>query len=89
MPIYGWVAIAILATGLIVLLVGGDGGTILGVEPAQLGGVTALLALLVYLGGGMFGRGQAVAPLLRHLVVWGGLLVILLIGYWLFGRFAG
>lgn len=89
MPIYGWVAIAILATGLLVLLVGGDGGTILGVEPAQLGSVTALLALLVYLGGGMLGRGQAVAPLVRHLVVWGGLLAIVLLGYWLFQSFVG
>lgn len=89
MPIYGWVAVAILATGLIVLLVGGDGGTILGVEPAQFGSVTALLALLVYLGGGMLGRGQPVAPLIRHLVIWGGLLAILLLGYWLFQSFAG
>lgn len=89
MPIYGWVAVAILATGLIVLLVGGDGGTILGVEPAQLGSVTALLALLVYLGGGMLGRGQPVAPLVRYLVVWGGLLVIVLLGYWLLQNFTG
>lgn len=89
MPIYGWVAAAILATGLLVLLVGGDGGTILGVEPAQLGSVTALIALLVYLGGGMLGRNQPIAPLLRHLVVWGGVLAILLIGYWVFQNFAG
>lgn len=89
MPIYGWVAAAILATGLLVLLVGGDAGTILGVEPAQLGSVTALIALLVYLGGGMLGRNQPIAPLLRHLVVWGGVLAILLIGYWVFQNFAG
>lgn len=89
MPIYGWVAAAILATGLLVLLVGGDGGTILGVEPAQLGSITALLALLVYLGGGMFGRDQPVAPLLRHLVVWCALLAILLVGYWVFQTLTG
>lgn len=89
MPIYGWVAAAILATGLVVLLVGGDSGTILGVEPAQLGAVTTLLALLVYLGGGMFGRNQPVAPLMRHLVVWGALLGVLLLGYWLFQNFVG
>lgn len=89
MPVYGWVAVAILVTGLLVLLVGGDNGTILGVEPAQLGGVTALLALLVYLGGGMFGRGQPIGPLVRHLLVWGGLLVVLLVGYWLFQSFTG
>lgn len=89
MPIYGWVAAAILTTGLIVLLVGGDEGTILGVDPVRLGSVTALLALLVYLGGSMFGRGQPVAPLIRHLVVWGALLAVLLVGYWLFQTFAG
>lgn len=88
MPVYGWVAVAILVTGLLVLLVGGDSGTILGVEPAQLGGVTALLALLVYLGGNMVGRGQPIAPLLRHLVIWGALLGVLLVGYWLFQNFA-
>jgi hypothetical protein len=89
MPIYGWVAAGILITGLIVLLIGGDGDTLLGVDPGQLAAVTAMLALLVYLGGGVFTRGQPVAPLLRHLLVWGGLLALLLVGYWLFQSFAG
>jgi len=89
MPIYGWVAAAILATGLLVLLIGGSGDTLLGVEPGQLAAVTAMLALLVYLGGGVFTRGQPVAPLLRHLLVWGGLLAVLLIGYWGYQSFVG
>lgn len=89
MPIYGWVAAGILITGLVVLLIGGDGDTLLGVDPGQLAAVTAMLALLVYLGGGVFTRGQPVAPLLRHLLVWSGLLALLLFGYWLFQSFAG
>lgn len=84
MPIYGWVAAGILITGLVVLLFGGNNGTLLGVDPGQLAAVTAMLALLVYLGGGVFTRGQPVAPLLRHLLIWGGLLALLLVGYWVF-----
>jgi hypothetical protein len=84
MPVYGWVAFAILLTGLVLLLVGGNDGTLLGVEPAQVGALTAMMALLVYLGGGMFGRGQPVAPLVRHLLIWGAVLAVLLVGYWLF-----
>lgn len=82
MPIYGWVAFVILATGLVVLVLGGNGDTLFGVDPGQLAAVTTMMALLVYLGGGVFTRGQPVAPLLRHLLVWGGLLAVLLIGYW-------
>ncbi|MBO6674898.1 MAG: hypothetical protein JJ908_01825 [Rhizobiales bacterium] len=89
MPVYGWVAAGILITGLVVLLIGGNSGTLLGVEPGQLAAVTAMLALLVYLGGGVFTRGQPVAPLLRALLLWGGLLVLLLVGYWLFQGFTG
>jgi hypothetical protein len=70
MPMFGWVAVAILITGLVVLLIGGSGDTLLGVEPGQLAALTAMLALLVYLGGGVITRGQAVAPLIRHLLVW-------------------
>jgi aspartyl protease family protein len=87
MPIYGWVAAGILITGLVVLLLGGNNGTLLGVDPGQLAAVTAMLALLVYLGGGVFTRGQPVAPLLRHLLIWGGLLALLLVGYWVFQDF--
>ena len=84
MPVYGWVAVAILVTGLVVLLFGGNDGVLLGVDPAQIAGVTTMMALLVYLGGGMLGRGQPVAPLLRHLLIWGAVLAALVIGYWLF-----
>lgn len=89
MPVYGWVAFAILATGLAVLLVGGDGDTVLGVSPGQLGALTAMLALLVYLGGGMFGRGQQLGPRARQLAVWGALLLVLLAAYWAFQSFVG
>ncbi len=89
MPIYGWVAFAILATGLAVLLVGGDGGTVLGVEPGQLGAVTAMLALLVYLGGSVIGTGAKIGPLVQQLAVWGALLLALLMGYWIYQSVVG
>jgi hypothetical protein len=44
MPIYGWVAVGILITGLVVLLFGGNDGVLLGVDPGQLAAVTAMLA---------------------------------------------
>ena len=89
MPLYGWVAFGILITGLVVLLIGGSGDTLLGVDPGQLAAITGMLALLVYLGGGVFTRGQPVAPLIGHLLIWGGLLAVLLVGYWVFEGFAG
>ncbi|MEM1284888.1 MAG: hypothetical protein AAGH43_05830 [Pseudomonadota bacterium] len=88
MPVYGWVAFAILGTGLVVLLLGGgDGGTLFGVEPAQLAGLTAMLALLVYLGGGMIQPGQQLGTMLRYALVWGALLILLVAGYSFWQRF--
>ncbi|MFK7791772.1 MAG: hypothetical protein AB8B88_03775 [Devosiaceae bacterium] len=84
MPVYGWVAFGILATGLVVLLIGGDSNTIMGATPGQLGALTAMLALLVYLGGGMLGKGQKIGPLIKQLAVWGLMLLALLVGYWVF-----
>lgn len=82
MPIYGWVAFAILGTGLLVLLVGaGDDRTLLGVAPSQLAGVTAMLALLVYLAGGMISPAQRLGPLLRYGLIWGALLILLVAGH--------
>ena len=85
-PLYGWVAFAILGTGLLVLVLGG-GGNLWGVDPGQLAAVTAMLALLVYLGGGMVGRRSDLGPLARQLAVWGVLLALLIGGYLLYESF--
>ncbi len=87
MPVYGWVAFGILITGLLLLVFGGNGDTLLGADPQQIGALTAMMALLVYLGGGMLGRDQPIAPLLRHLLVWGGVFAVLLVGYWAYQNF--
>lgn len=87
MPVYGWVAFAVLGTGLVILLLGDGSNTLLGVDPAQLGALTASLALLVYLGGGMFGTKKQTANLLQSLLVWAALLGLVVLGYWLFNSF--
>ena len=89
MPVYGWVAVAILITGLAVLLIGGNDGVLFGVDPGQIAALTAMMALLVYLGGGLVGRGQPIGPMLRQLLVWGALLAVILAAYLGYQAFAG
>lgn len=81
MPVYGWVAFGILGTGLALLLLGGNDGDLFGVAPEQIAGLTAMLAILVYLGSGLFGRGQALGPLVRQALIWGTALIALALGY--------
>ncbi|MBV6657361.1 MAG: hypothetical protein KI785_06280 [Devosiaceae bacterium] len=87
MPVYGWVAFAILATGLGILLFAGDGPTFAGRPAEQIAALTASLALLVFLGGGVFRRGVSVSGLAGQALVWIAALVALLIGYGLWQRF--
>ena len=88
MPVFGWVALGILASGLVIMVVGGQDGTILGIAPEQLAAVTTALALLVFLLGGDFGR-QKLGPMLGQALIWAIALVALVVGYLLFQRFAG
>ncbi|MEM6382477.1 MAG: hypothetical protein AAF739_07385 [Pseudomonadota bacterium] len=89
MPVYGWVAFAILGTGLIILLVGGDSDTILGIAPEQLAFVTAMLALLVYLGSGLAGMGARPSGLIGAALVWVFLLAAVAGGYMAYQSWVG
>lgn len=85
MPVFAWVGVAILVTGVAVLVLFGDGGQVLGIEPGQLAALTAMLALLVVLLRGRLPDG----PAFGSLAVWGLLLALLVGGYVLWERFAG
>ena len=85
MPVYGWVAFAILGTGLILLLLFGESAA-LGIPAEQLAALTAMLALLVYLGGGMLSGRAPMGTLLRYAVIWGGLLCLVVGGYLVWSR---
>ena len=71
MPLFVWVGLGILATGLATLLLAGGDGSILGLATGQFGALIAMLSLLVVIGSGFFfGQRQKMRPRLWHLAAW-------------------
>lgn len=88
MPVYGWVAFGILGFGLLVLLLAGDSASTLGMQTGTLASIVAASALVVFLGGGMFGGGMSPWKYARQGLAWLVILVVLVVGYTLWQRFA-
>ncbi|MCG8560776.1 MAG: TIGR02281 family clan AA aspartic protease [Hyphomicrobiales bacterium] len=77
-----WLALGLLVVAGLALVLSHDSGTIAGFDNADFAGLAALLALLVFLGGSMFGsyRGR-LAKGLRDAVVWGAFAFVLIALY--------
>ncbi len=73
--------LAILATGLVVLIVFGDGPSIAGLAPEGFGRLVALSALVVLIGSGLIGFRGRLSPRLWHVAVWLALFVALIAAY--------
>ena len=77
-----WIALALLVAVGAVLVLRHDAGTIAGFDNADIAGIVAALALLIFLGGSMFrnyrGRFTGAA---RDALIWGVLALALIAGY--------
>ncbi|MEM1286850.1 MAG: hypothetical protein AAGH60_00715 [Pseudomonadota bacterium] len=88
MPLYGWVAFGILGVGLAVLIFAGDASSTMGMQTGTLASIVAASALVVFLAGGMLGRGTSPWKYAREAMIWMLILVALVIGYTFWQRFA-
>ncbi|MFK8033291.1 MAG: TIGR02281 family clan AA aspartic protease [Hyphomicrobiales bacterium] len=75
-----WVLLLALAALLITLVVRNDAGTVLGMEIGAFGQLGVSLALLAFIGIGMF-RGQRLSEGIRQAFLWALMLLILVAGY--------
>ena len=77
-----WIALALLAAAGAMLVLRHDAGTIAGFDNADIAGIVAALALLIFLGGSMFTsyRGRFTGAL-RDALTWGVIALALIAGY--------
>lgn len=77
-----WIALALLVAAGAVLVLRHDAGTIAGFDNADIAGIVAALALLIFLGGSMFTsyRGRFTGAL-RDALTWGAIALALIAGY--------
>jgi len=77
-----WICLGLLAIGLIAAISVGDAGTIGGFAAGDIAGVTAMLALLIFIGGSAIShyRGRLTGAA-RDLAIWLGLALVLVTGY--------
>lgn len=77
-----WLALGLLVVAGLVLVLNHDAGSIAGFDNADFAGIVALLALLIFLGGSLFGsyRGR-LAKGLRDAVIWGAFAFVLIALY--------
>ncbi|MGI9383861.1 MAG: retropepsin-like aspartic protease family protein, partial [Methyloligellaceae bacterium] len=77
-----WLALGLLVVAGIVLVLSHDAGTIAGFDNADFAGIVASVALLIFLGGSLFGsyRGR-LAKGLRDAVIWGAFAFLLIALY--------
>ncbi|HUG61925.1 MAG TPA: hypothetical protein VMP03_08770 [Methylomirabilota bacterium] len=81
-------AFAILGTALAALLLfGGDGGSIAGMDPDRFARLAGLGALAVLIGSGILASSRSgLSPRLWHVAAWLAVLVALMLGYQWFPR---
>ena len=77
-----WIALALLVIAGAVLILRHDAGTIAGFDNADIAGIVAAAALLIFLGGSMFSgyRGRFVGAV-RDALAWGVMALLLIAGY--------
>jgi aspartyl protease family protein len=76
-----WIAIAILAVGLIALVAAGSGGDVLGMDADRFGNLVYLSALGTVIGAGILLSGQRFGRTVRTLAVWLLVILALMAGY--------
>ena len=70
----------VIAVGL-ALLVSADAGTLVGLTQDQLGQLLPLVAILIFIAGGLFSRRYKFSELFGNLVLWAGIFGVVLVGY--------
>lgn len=75
-----WLALAIAATALAALLLFGQSGPVLGMDPDDFGAAARLLVVLLLVGAVFVGRRQF-HPRLWHAAAWLAVVVALVVGY--------
>ena len=78
--------LAILVTGLAVLLLFGDGPSVAGLAPDDFASLVSLSAIALLVGAGLFAFRRPVSPRLWHVAAWLAVLVGLMAAYELWPR---
>jgi aspartyl protease family protein len=76
-----FIGIAILVAGGLVLLIGADAGSLVGLTQMQTAQVIPLVVLLIIFAGGLFTRRHKASELLGGLLIWGGLFGVAMVSY--------
>jgi aspartyl protease family protein len=76
-----WIGIAILAGGLIVLLIAGSGGDVAGLDTDSFGSLVYLTALGVLVASGILASGQRFGQTVRTLAIWLLVILVFMTGY--------
>lgn len=76
-----WIAIAILAVGLIVLVASDSGGEVLGMDTDRFGNLVYLAALSTVIGAGILLSGRRFGQTVRTLAIWLLVILALMTGY--------
>ncbi len=76
-----WIAMALLAAGLVALVATNDAGTVLGMESGSFASVLYLGVLALVIGAGMIGRRIPLASTLKTVTAWLVILLVLVGGY--------
>lgn len=76
-----FVGVALVVAVGLALIVNADAGALVGLTQTQTGQLVALVAVLIFVAGGAFGRRRGLGEMLANLMLWAGIFGVVALGY--------